>query len=150
MNVKRKIFPSARCRNYFFGIQPKCLNVHSRIESGLAQACCPASFPWGKRSNVSFPLWFHFTVVAAPFVFWKRTSTMVIHLRSVVTHGPIGDSQPTAFFGYPRVHRVIPETRCLKHTGPNVFIDAHPRTERLKNPTGQPPWINPRGWERTL
>jgi hypothetical protein len=39
-----------------------------------------------------------------------------------------------AFFGYPRGHRVIPETRCLRHTGPNVFIDTLPRTERLKNP----------------
>jgi hypothetical protein len=35
VNVKRKISPSARCRDYFLGIQPQLLKVHSRSESGL-------------------------------------------------------------------------------------------------------------------
>src|SRR6266478_6033774 len=38
-NVKRKISPSARCRHFFVSaFSPTCLNVHSRFESGLAQA----------------------------------------------------------------------------------------------------------------
>jgi hypothetical protein len=54
---------------FSLGIQPNCLNVHSRSESGLIQAACPVSSPRMKRRYASSPLWFHFAVVAAPIVF---------------------------------------------------------------------------------
>ena len=54
---------------FSLGIQPNCLNVHSRFESGLSQTACPVSSPRRKRRYASSPLWFHFAVVAAPIVF---------------------------------------------------------------------------------
>ena len=56
--------------------------------------------------------------------------------RSAVTHGPIGDSWPMTFFGYPRGHRVKSETLVLEqHGGLTSPVDTRPRTKRLKNPT---------------
>ena len=67
---------------FCFGIQPNCSNVHSRFESGLAQAEPLISFPRAKRRNVSSSLWFHILVVAAPFVFFETSSLTVIHFMS--------------------------------------------------------------------
>ena len=54
----------------------------------------------------------------------------------VGNHGPIGDSWPIAFLGYPRGHRVFIETRCRWHTGPNYAMDALPRTRASQEPIG--------------
>jgi hypothetical protein len=54
---------------FCFGIQPNCLNLHSRFESGLAPAEPLISFPRAKRRNVSSSLRFPTLVAAAPFVF---------------------------------------------------------------------------------
>src|SRR6266403_1375881 len=52
-NVKRKISPSARCRHFFVSaFSPTCLNVHSRFESGLAQAESLISFRRPIKGNV--------------------------------------------------------------------------------------------------
>ena len=69
-NVKRKTSPPGPMPVLFrLGIQPNCLNVHPRSESGLAQAECPVSSPRAKRRYASSSLWFHFAVVTAPVVF---------------------------------------------------------------------------------
>src|SRR6266446_8791662 len=57
---------------------PTCLNVHSRFESGLAQAESLISFRRLKRRNVSSSLWFHTLVATAPFVS-ETSSLTVIH-----------------------------------------------------------------------
>ena len=54
-----------------------------------------------------------------------------------------------ALFGYPGEHRVIGETRCFMHTGPNGLINTLSRTERLKNPMA-PTQEDFSGMERTL
>jgi hypothetical protein len=66
---------------FCFGIQPNCLNVYSRFESGLAQAELLISFRRAKRRNVSSSLWFHTLVVTAPFVS-ETSSLTVIHFMS--------------------------------------------------------------------
>src|SRR5258708_34139303 len=68
-NVKRQTSPPSPMPVLFRrGIQPNCLNVHPRSESGLAQAECPVWSPRAKRRYAS-SLWFHFAVVTAPVVF---------------------------------------------------------------------------------
>ncbi|MCU1318159.1 MAG: hypothetical protein JWN63_3481 [Candidatus Acidoferrum typicum] len=54
---------------FCFGIQPNCLNLHSRFESGLAQDESLILFRRVKRRNVSSSLWFPTLVATAPFVF---------------------------------------------------------------------------------
>src|SRR5450759_3424621 len=53
----------------------------------------------------------------------------------------MGDSRPTAFLGYPRGHRIDPETRCqpAAHRAPNECIDTLPRTRASQEPTWPPP-----------
>src|SRR6266851_9355643 len=69
-NVKRKTSPPGPMPVLFrLGIQPNCLNVHPRSESGLPQAESPVSSPRAKRRYASSSLWFHFTVVTAPVIF---------------------------------------------------------------------------------
>ena len=63
------------------GIQPNCLNVHSRFESGLPQAESLISFRRVTRRNVSSSLWFHTLVATAPFVS-ETSSLTVIHFMS--------------------------------------------------------------------
>src|SRR5438876_8711616 len=63
------------------GIQPNCLNVHSRFESGLPQAESLISFRRVKRWNVSSSLWFHTLVATAPSVS-ETSSLTVIHFMS--------------------------------------------------------------------
>src|ERR1039458_1157802 len=48
---------------------------------------------------------------------------------------------PTAFLGYPREHRIDPETRCetAAHRAPNECIDTLPRTRASQEPIGPPP-----------
>ena len=63
-------------------------------------------------------------------------------------HGPIGDSWPIAFFGYPRGHRVFIETRCRRHTRPTLAMDTLPRNRASQEPDRSPPgmilgWIDP-------
>jgi len=50
---------------FLLGIQPNCLYVHSRSESGLPQAKGFASSPRVKRSINCSPLWFHFAVTTS-------------------------------------------------------------------------------------
>src|ERR1700686_1975462 len=51
------------------------------------------------------------------------------------------DSRPIAFLGYPRGHRIDPETRCQTsaHRAPNECLDTHPRTRASQEPTWPPP-----------
>src|ERR1039458_6585706 len=51
------------------------------------------------------------------------------------------DSRPTAFLGYPRGHRIDPETRCqtAAHRAPNECIDTLPRTRASHEPIWPPP-----------
>ncbi len=63
------------------GIQPNCLNVPSRFESGLPQAESLISFRRVKRKYVSSSLWFHTLVVTVPFVS-ETASLTVIHFMS--------------------------------------------------------------------
>src|SRR6266480_8167588 len=81
--MSREIFPLRLGAETFFclGIQPNCLNVHSRFESGLAQAESLISFRRLKRRNVSSSLWFHTLVATAPFVS-ETSSLTVIHFMS--------------------------------------------------------------------
>jgi hypothetical protein len=66
---------------FCLGIQPNCLNVHSRFESSLPQAESLISFPRAKRKYVSSSLWFHTLVATAPFVS-ETSSLTVIHFMS--------------------------------------------------------------------
>src|SRR5258708_3522581 len=79
--MSREIPPLRLDADTLFGIQPNCLNVHSRFESGLAQAESLISFRRVKRRNVSSPLWFHTLVATAPFVS-ETSSLTVIHFMS--------------------------------------------------------------------
>ena len=63
------------------GIQPNCLNVHSRFECSLSQAESLISFPRAKRKYVSSSLWFHTLVATAPSVS-ETSSLTVIHFMS--------------------------------------------------------------------
>src|SRR5258706_10439554 len=82
------------------GIQPNCLNVHPRSESGLAQPECPVSSPRAKRRYASSSLWFHFAVVTAPIVS-ETSSLVVVHwmsgnawsYRRLVAYGFLGLSE---------------------------------------------------------
>src|ERR1700686_3394096 len=51
------------------------------------------------------------------------------------------DSRPIAFLGYPRGHRIDPETRCQTsaHRAPNECLDTLPRTRASHEPTWPPP-----------
>jgi hypothetical protein len=81
-NVKKKISPFGSVPTlYCLGIQPNCLNVYSRFESGLPQAESLISFPRAKRRYVSCSLWVHILAVAAPFVS-ETSSLTVIHFMS--------------------------------------------------------------------
>ena len=51
--------------------------------------------------------WFH-AVVATPFVAKLRKPTVGLSAN----HHPMGGSRAMAFLGYPRGHRIDPETRC--------------------------------------
>ena len=43
-------------------------------------------------------------------------------------HGSIWDSWPIAFSGYPRGPRVRSETRCPRHSAPNISAETRSRT----------------------
>jgi hypothetical protein len=79
--MSREISPLRLDADTLFGIQPNCLNVHSRFESGLPQAESLISFRRVKRRNVSSSLWFHILVATAPFVS-ETSSLTVIHFMS--------------------------------------------------------------------
>jgi hypothetical protein len=53
-----------------------------------------------------------------------------------VNHGSIRDSWPIAFSGYPRGPRVGCETRCPKHTKPNLSAETLSRTRVSREPDG--------------
>src|SRR5215472_16159830 len=51
------------------------------------------------------------------------------------THGlVVSDSWPGAFLGYPRGHRVIPETGCVCTSCLTALPDTHPRTRASEEP----------------
>src|SRR6266403_1687260 len=97
--MSREIPPLRLDADTLFGIQPNCLNVHSRFESCLSQAESLISFRRVKRRNVSSSLWFH-TLAAAPFVSETARLT-VIHFmngnawsyRRLVAYGFLGLSE---------------------------------------------------------
>src|SRR5690349_9566681 len=53
-------------------------------------------------------------------------------------HHPMGGSRPIAFLGYPRGHRIDPETGCCMtaHRTPNERMDTLPRTRASPEPMG--------------
>src|SRR6516225_2200045 len=66
--------------------------------------------------------------------------------RQSANHGPIGDSRPIAFLGYPEGHRVGTETGC-RSTGRPIFpLDTLFRTRASQEPTGhhghETPWMD--------
>jgi hypothetical protein len=61
-------------------------------------------------------------------------------------HGPIGDSEPMAFFDCPRGHRVAPETRVFSNTGLTFPMDASPRNRASQEPTGTARKNGSPGW----
>ncbi len=81
--MSREISPLRLGADTFFvsAFSPTCLDVHSRVESGLAQAESLISFRRLKRRNVSSSLWFHTLVATAPFVS-ETSSLTVIHFMS--------------------------------------------------------------------
>jgi hypothetical protein len=56
--------------------------------------------------------------------------------RQSANHGPIGDSRPIAFLGYPEGHRVETETWCRGTGRPTFPLDTFFRTRALQEPTG--------------
>src|SRR6202043_597602 len=60
-------------------------------------------------------------------------------------HGSIGDSWPIAFSGCPRGPRVGCETRCPKHTAPNLSAETRSRTRVSREPDGPHQRRSP-GW----
>ena len=67
---------------------------------------------------------------------------------SGANHGSIGDSWPIAFSGCPRGPRVDCETRCPKHTAPNLSAETRSRTRVSREPDGHRQRRSP-GMERT-
>ena len=67
--------------------------------------------------------------------------------RTVVSanHGSIGDSWPIAFSGYPRGPRVGCETRCPRHTAPNLSAETRSRTRVSREPDGHRQRRSPAG-----
>jgi len=51
-------------------------------------------------------------------------------------HGSIWDSWPIALSGYPRGPRVGCETRCPRHTAPNLSTETRSRTRVSREPDG--------------
>ena len=98
--MSREIPPLRLDADTLFGIQPNCLNVPSRFESGLPQAESLISFRRVKRRNVSSSLWFHTLVATAPSVS-ETSSLTVIHFmsgntwsyRRLVAYGFLGLSE---------------------------------------------------------
>src|ERR1039458_3192421 len=68
-------------------------------------------------------------------------------LAKSANQDPMLDSRPTAFLGYPRGHRIDPETRLTRrlgaktsaHRAPNERFDTLPRTRASQKPTWPPP-----------
>ena len=61
---------------------------------------------YGSQSLVCLE-WFH-AVVSTPFVAKLCKPTVGLSAN----HHPMGGSRPMAFLGYPRGHRIDPETGC--------------------------------------
>src|SRR5258708_39618109 len=132
---------------FCLGIQPNCLNVPSRFESGLPQAESLISFRRVKRRNVSSSLWFHTLVATAPFVSetaspdsyplyeWQRmvlSETRGLWLSWIVREG----------IGW------IRRLACLQH-GPDFSGGYFPSNPSVSRTRRLPPGIIPQV-ERTL
>jgi len=77
--------------------------------------------------------WFH---AAVPTLFVAKLCKPTVGLSA--NHHPMWGSRPMAFLGYPRGHRIDPETRCwtAAHGAPNERMDTLPRTRASPEPMG--------------
>ena len=98
---------------------------------GFALGCCPLRLRVLNRETV-FPI----PVVPCYCVTALLDSLKLISVTGckVGNQGPIGDSWPIAFLGYPREHRVSVETPVQRRTGPNSPRDTCPRTRTSQEP----------------
>ena len=73
------------------------------------------------------------------------TSTLLSNALLSTHHHPMGGSRPMAFLGYPRRHRIDPETRCetSAHRAPNECMDTLPRTRASPEPMGHHRGVKP-------
>jgi hypothetical protein len=87
---------------------------------------------YGSQLLVSLE-WLH-AAVPTPFVAKLRKPTVGLSAN----HHPMGGSRPMAFLGYPRGHRIDPETGCCMtaHRTPNERMDTLPRTRASPEPMG--------------
>src|SRR5215472_13024828 len=72
------------------------------------------------------------SLIAVVIAGWRRSrfssETSKAERRSSGDHGSIWDSWPIAFSGYPRGPRVLPETRCPRHTTSTEVSATRSRT----------------------
>lgn len=98
----------------------------------------PSTSPASEAFNPAFGY-------GAPHPSAGGTSTLLINALLSTHHGPIRDSRPTAFLGYPRGHRVETETRCRSTQGLTTYSILSLEPECLKNPISISR-VDPRGW----
>jgi hypothetical protein len=91
----------------------------------------PSTSPASEAFNPAFGY-------CAPHPSTRGTSTLPISALLSTHHGSIRGSWPMAISGYPRGHRIDPETRCstAAHGTPNECIDTLPRTRASQEPIG--------------
>src|SRR6202035_224395 len=94
-------------------------------------------------------LWFGFSLPAVFIASWRRSLSVPKPTKQNAVkfgdHSSIWDSWPIAFSGYPRGPRVGCETRCPRHTAPNLPAETRSRTRVSREPDGHRQ-RNPQRW----
>jgi hypothetical protein len=92
---------------------------------------------------------FGFSLPAVFIASWRRSLSVPKPTKQNVVkfgdHSSIWDSWPIAFSGCPRGPRVGSETRCPKHTAPNLPAETRSRTRVSREPDGHH-LRNPQRW----
>jgi hypothetical protein len=123
--------------NFFLLLSPL-----DRARSVLTfRAMCSVAGHSGPAVWVSAASGFHCLFATKPF----SSETSKAEPRSSGDHSSIRDSWPMAFSGYPRGPRVGWETRCPKHTAPNLPAETRSRTRVSREPHGHRQRRSP-GW----
>src|ERR1022692_1890385 len=117
-------------------IQPHLI-PHLILRGGIGLvALARRTFPRRYQPQLLVPTrWFHEVSGA------RRRSVPKLRKLSVglsANQDPMRGSRPIAFFGYPRGHRIDPETRCwtTAHKCLNECLDTLPRTGASQEPIG--------------
>jgi hypothetical protein len=97
-----------------------------------ARTKCSVAGHYGPAVRVFSTSGFHRFLATKPI----SSETNKAERSSVGDHSSIRDSWPIAFSGYPRGTRVAWETRCPRHTAPNLPAETRSRTRVSREPDG--------------